>query len=103
VRDFVVFAKAGDVPGMVHSCADLISALHVDPAAKRRGIDPRLSLEAKAAIAERHATARLHVLAFNMDARRFSAEHGWNETRIPAGESSARPDESSSCARRCAR
>lgn len=84
VRDkgeaFVVAAEAGEILGMVHWDGDFIHALHVRPAAQRRGVGRALLAYAEAEIAAAgHAQARLDTDTFNAQSRAFYAGLGYRE------------------------
>lgn len=79
--NFIVADADGRVAGMCHVAGNLIAAIHVDPAPKRRGIGARLMDAAEARIFKDFERARLEVLAFNQGAQAFYRERGWRDHR----------------------
>ncbi len=81
-REIVVVEQSGRLVGLVHSEADFVSALHVDPDWKRRGIGSCLMDRAETDVARRgHATVRLNTDDFNEPAQRFYRHRGFSEAR----------------------
>lgn len=91
--EFIVAELHGAPVGMCHVQGDLLAAIHVDPAWKRRGIGRQLLAQAVREIRRGHAVARLEVLAFNEGARRFYEAFGWHEAKRAAGEEMGSPVE----------
>lgn len=79
---FMVAELDGTVVGMCHVVDDLVAAVHVDPAMKRRGIGAALMDAAEADIFGRFVRARLEVLAFNTSAQAFYRQRGWQDHRL---------------------
>lgn len=70
----------GQIVGMVHVTDDFIDALHVAPAAQRRGVGAMLLAHAQAQMrANGHRLARLETDTFNRQSRDFYARHGFAE------------------------
>jgi ribosomal protein S18 acetylase RimI-like enzyme len=70
----------GPIVGMVHVTDDFIDALHVAPAAQRRGVGAMLLAHAQAQMrANGHRLARLETDTFNRQSRDFYARHGFAE------------------------
>lgn len=91
--EFTVAELDGLPVGMCHVQGDLVAAIHVDPARERQGIGRQLMTWALHEISRGHGAARLEVLAFNQDARRFYEALGWRETRCISGEEMGCPVE----------
>ena len=78
--EFVVAVDGDAVVGMVHWDGDFVHALHVRPAAQRRGVGHALLSRAEAAIAAAgHSSARLETDTFNTQSRAFYAARGYRE------------------------
>lgn len=83
-REIVVATAVDDgaLIGLVHGESDFVTALHVDPGRKRRGIGGTLMDRAEADIAARgYATARLKTDDFNHPAQSFYRRRGFVEAR----------------------
>lgn len=78
---FMVAELDGTVVGMCHVVDDLVAAVHVDPAMKRRGVGAGLMDAAEADIFGHFGRARLEVLAFNTNAQAFYRQRGWHDHR----------------------
>ena len=91
--EFTVAELDGAPVGMCHVQGDLVAAIHVDPTHKRQGIGRQLMSHAVREIGRSHPSARLEVLAFNEDARRFYEALGWREAKRIAGEEMGSPVE----------
>lgn len=78
--EFVVAADGEAILGMVHWEGDFVHALHVSPAAQRRGVGRALLSHAETAIAAGgHGSARLETDTFNAQSRAFYAGRGYLE------------------------
>lgn len=91
--EFTVAELDGAPVGMCHVQGDRVAAIHVDPVRKRQGIGRQLMTWALHEIGRSHGAARLEVLAFNQNARRFYEALGWREARCIAGEEMGCPVE----------
>ena len=81
-RGMIVADLGGALVGMVHTLGDQVTALHVDPDHRRRGIGRLLMDRAEREIAERgYRAARLETDDFNLVARAFYAGRGYVEVR----------------------
>lgn len=72
----------GAVMGFLHAASDEVKSLHVDPAAKRRGIGRALMAAAEAQLRQRgYVRVRVETEAFNRPAQDFYRALGYVETR----------------------